>query len=182
MKIANIDIIALYTFELLSEDTRKANKIRSSKRLDCVSYVDLTDSGYRGLDAFRNKSNQMCLTKTDSSFFVKKVPKQLAQWCLVGNGVNLSSVYYYDITNHNMAYGFPSQGKSFGNGKTNPLYEFRNDAYLFIVDDDFTRLEVVVIKDARNILPSCCQMLFDGKLDSVLSKLRSQQIEYYNYI
>jgi hypothetical protein len=67
------------------------------------------------------------------------------------------------------------------NGKPNPQFEFRNDGYLFLVNTDYTEIEVLVITDGRNLISSYYQKMIDGGFDDELKILREQARPFYRY-
>lgn len=175
-------MIAVYCkLSLLPEGVRELNKIRSKSRLDCISYLDMIPGGYKGLMNFINAKGQLFFYKTPSREFVSTDTKRLAEWSLTNDGLNFSSIYIDDIDYPEFGYGYPNAKRLLSNGSSNPLFEFRNDGYLFIVNKDFTEIEVLVIQDGRNLINSYYQKLIDGGYDDQLSQLRKQARLLYRY-
>ncbi|MBK6782790.1 MAG: hypothetical protein IPG79_02835 [Saprospiraceae bacterium] len=67
------------------------------------------------------------------------------------------------------------------NGSPNPLFEYRNDGYLFLINQDYSEIELFVIPDGRNLISSYYQKFIDGGFDDELKKLRQQAKDFYNY-
>lgn len=162
-------ITAYYKFEVLNSEIKIEHKIRSKVRLDCVGYFDTKDR----LQAFVNKKNQLFLYKTDARQFVKANAKRLADFALTNNiGGNLTSLYYDDIDYPQFAYGYPNRA----NGG-----QFTNDAYLFIINQEMTKIEVLIISNGRNLISTYYQALIEGAFDSDLKVMREESEIYFNY-
>lgn len=79
------------------------------------------------------------------------------------------------------AYGYPFDKPTFSSkGTPNPFYEYRNDAFLFLVHPDKANpenpipaaFEMLVIADARPVAAALCKQLSMGGFDSDLETLR----------
>jgi len=68
--------------------------------------------------------------------------------------------------------GEPSADKRLKNGKDNPLYEVRNDGFLFLFSDDKATLEVVVITGGRAFIDAYRAQLAAGGFDDWLTETR----------
>ncbi|MBK9255693.1 MAG: hypothetical protein IPM42_09425 [Saprospiraceae bacterium] len=66
---------AYFKFIQLPDDTKEANKIRSKKRLDCISFNDQIGN-YQGLTNFVNSKGQLFLYKTECRQFVETDSKK----------------------------------------------------------------------------------------------------------
>ncbi|MBK6362023.1 MAG: hypothetical protein IPF52_00445 [Saprospiraceae bacterium] len=66
-------------------------------------------------------------------------------------------------------------------GSKNPLFEFRNDGYLFLINQDYSEIELLIISDGRNLISSYYQKLIDGGFDDELKNLRQQAKDFYKY-
>jgi hypothetical protein len=61
------------------------------------------------------------------------------------------------------------------------MFKYRNDGYLFIINKDYTQIEILVIIDGRNLISSYYQKLIDGGLDEELKSLREKSRPFYLY-
>lgn len=175
-------MIAVY-FKLsqLPQNVRELNKIRSKGRLDCISLLDMLPDGYKGLMNFINSKGQLYFYKTPCREFVNTETKRLAEWSLTGGSLNFSSIYIDDIDYPEFGYGYPNANRLLTNGSSNPLFEFRNDGYLFIANKDYSEIEVLVIQDGRNLINSYYHKLIDGGFDEQLGQMRKQASCFYKY-
>jgi hypothetical protein len=170
-------------FILLSDVVRAENKIRSKARLDCISSTDLVAGGYKGLTFFVNDKRhkgQLFFYKTPCKDFVNTDSKRLAEWSLT-NGLNFSSIYIDDIEFPEIGYGYPNANRLLSNGSPNPLFEFRNDGYLFLMNKDYSEIEILIIPDGRNLISSYYQKMIDGGFDDEVRKLKEQAKFFYPY-
>ena len=171
---------AYYKLAILPDEVRAANKIRSKARLDCISFIDMVAGNYKGLTNFVNYKNQLFFYKTSCRDFVNTDSKRLAEWSLT-NELNFSSIYIDDLDFPKIVYGYPNANRLLSNGNQNPLFEFRNDGYLFLINKDYSEIELLIIPDGRNLISSYYQKLIDGGFDDEVRKLRQQAKIFYQY-
>ena len=174
-------IKAYFKLAILPDEVKAANRIRSKARLDCISYTDLGVENYKGLTNFVNGKGQLFFYKTPCKDFVNTDSKRLAEWSLTGNGLNFSSIYIDDLDYPEIGYGYPNASRILSNGNQNPLFEFRNDGYLFLINKDYSEIELLVIPDGRNLISSYYQKLIDGGFEDEVRQLRQQAQIYHNY-
>ena len=170
---------AYYNLVTLSKEVKEANKIKSNSRLDCITAVDMVN--YKGLTSFVNHKGQLFFYKTSCRDFINTDSKRLAEWSLTGNGLNLSSIYIDDLDYPEIGYGYPNASRLLINGSQNPLFEFRNDGYLFLINKDYSEIELLIIPDGRNLISSYYQKMIDGGFDDELKQLRQQAKIFYQY-
>ena len=171
---------AYYKLISLPEEIRTINNIKSKVRLDCISYFDEVKGQYGGLRDFINSKGQMYFYRTPSKEFINSC-KKTTEWSLTGNGLNLSSIYIDDIDFENIGYGYPNARRYLVNGSFNPLYEFRNDGYLFILDKSHKQIELLVIPGSRNLISSYYQKMIDGGFEYELTHYRKEAKVFYQY-
>lgn len=172
-------ITAYYKFIELPDEVKSANKIRSKARLDCVSYT----GNYSGLTFFVNKQGHLALYKVPARDIVNTHCKRIAEWSLANNNLNLSSIYIEDFDCKEFGYGYPNKNPSIGKDrKPNPLFEFCNDSYLFIMNKDYTEIEILVIADGRNLISYYYQNLIDRQFDNEIKELRKQAKPFFKYV
>ena len=172
---------AYYKLAILHDEVKELNKIRSKSRLDCIAFTDLLPDGYKGLTNFVNVKGQLLFYKTACRDFVNTDNKRLAEWSLTGNGLNFSSIYIDDLDCPEIGYGYPNPNRILSNGNPNPLFEFRNDGYLFLINKDYTEIELLIIPDGRNLISSYYQKMIDGGFDDEVRQLRQEAKIFYQY-
>lgn len=173
-------IVAYYKLVCLPDEVRASNKIRSKARMDCVLFTDEAQGSYKGLTFFVNTKGQLFLYKTPARDIVKADSKRLSEWSLT-NSLNFSSIYIEDMDCPEIGYGYPNAKRLLSNGSPNPLFQFRNDGYLFLINADYTEIEIFIIPDGRNLISSHYQKMIDGGYDDKIRKLREQAKSFYNY-
>ena len=172
---------AYYKLVLLPDEVRATNKIKSKARLDCVSFTDKVAGRYKGLTNFVNSKGQLFFYKTPCKGFVNTDSKRLAEWSLTNNSQNLSSIYIEDLEYPEIGYGYPNAKRILSNGSENPLFTFRMDGYLFLINKDYSEIELIVIPDGRNLISSYYQKMIDGGFDDELRELRKNAKVFYPY-
>lgn len=174
-----------YRFISLSDEIKAAHKIRSKARLDCVSYTNLVGAKYEGLTKFVNAKGQLFFFKTPPRDFVSANSKRIAEWSLTNsigkNTINFSSIYIEDTDCPEIGFGYPNANRLLNNGSPNPLFNFRNDGYLFLINQDYTEIEVLIIPDGRNLISSYYQKMIDGGFDDEVKDLRNRASAFYIY-
>ena len=158
-----------------------ANKIKSIAKLECISLTDIVASNYKGLTNYINDKGKLIFYKTPCRDFVNTDSKRLAEWSLTGNGINFSSIYIDDLDYPEIGYGYPNASRLLSNGSQNPLFEFRNDGYLFLINKDYSEIELLIIPDGRNLISSYYQKFIDGGFDDEVRELRKQAKIFYQY-
>lgn len=171
-------IVGYYKLVALSDETKALNKIRSKARLDCIAYA----GNYKGLTNFVNKQGQLFFYLTPCSNFVEAQSKRVAEWSLTNRGLNFSSIYIEDFDFLEYGYGYPNANSRLSNGEPNPLFLYKNDGYLFIVNNEFTEIEILIIQNGRNLISHFYQHLIDGNFDTDIQKMRAEAKPFYNYI
>jgi hypothetical protein len=172
---------AYFKLAVLNDELKAANKIRSKDRLDCIYFTDMVAGNYKGLTKFVNHKGQLFFYKTQCRDFVNTDSKRLAEWSLTGNGLNFSSIYIDDLDCPEIGYGYPNANRLLSNGSPNPLFDFRNDGYLFLMNKDYSEIEMLIVLDGRNLISSYYQKLIDGGFDEELKKFRQNSQIFFNY-
>jgi hypothetical protein len=169
-------ITAYYKLVSLSDEPRAKNKIKSDSRLDCTMY----SGEYEGLKAFVNKKGMMYFFKIPTKHFVKASDERRADISLNNGKLNLSSLYTFPI-HRNYGFGYPNGKRLLSNGGDNPLYGFRNDAYLFINNFYFSEIELLIVPNGRNLIEGYYKQLIDGEYDEVIQHFRDISKPFFNY-
>lgn len=170
-----------FKFATLPEDIKKLHKIKSTARLDCIAFTDNGLNELNGLTNFVNGKKQLIFYKTDARQFVKANSKRIAQWALTGNGLNFSSLFI-EIAHSQFAFGSPNAKEKLKNGEKNPMAAFKNDGYLFILNSDFSEIEVLILPNCAHLIELLFQQLLDGNFDEQIETLRKQARPFFNYM
>jgi hypothetical protein len=80
-----------------------------------------------------------------------------------------------------VGYGYPNSKTTLSNGSPNPLFRFRNDSYLFLLNPGYTEIEIVIIPDGRHLITSYYQIMIDRGLEEELRELRQRAKPFFNY-
>ena len=167
-----------YKLVVLPDEVKAENKIKSKARLDCISYA----GPYKGLTNFVNKQGQLFFYKTPCREFIEANSKRVAEWSLTNGSLNFSSIYIEDFDCLEYGYGYPNAKPRLSNGDSNPLFPFKNDGYLFILNKDYSQIEIFIIPDGRNLISHYYQHLIDGFFDIEIQRLRADSKPFYLYI
>ena len=171
-------IAGYFKLVALPDDVKAQNKIKSKARLDCIAFA----GNYKGLTNFVNKQGQLFFYKTPCREFIETQSKRVAEWSLTNSSLNSSSIFIEDFDFLEYGYGYPNAKPRLSNGEPNPLYPFKNDGYLFIVNKDYSQIEILILPDGRNLISHYYQHLIDGYFDTELQRLRAEAKPFFEYI
>ena len=167
--------VAYYRFETLPKTVRESHKITSKSRLDCTYHYS---NGYKGIDPFKSpKNNQFFINIVDASNYISK---RVSDDTITSRGINLSSMIY-DCEGCLTAYGYPNKQIHLRNGKLNPLRAFKDDAYIFIHNEDKTVLEMLVFPNEKENIENIYYDYLNGNNDFGLEDFRDKAEVFYNY-
>jgi hypothetical protein len=177
--MTNIKIDLYVKLEMLSKAIKEQNNLKPSKsRLDAT----LFNGEYRDIvKPFENAKGMLFLNLTPQKDFVKAKEERLTEFSLTGKSMNFSGLYFEEIENPYFCYGYPLGKPMLSNGTPNPSFVFRNDLYLFIVNDTYTEVEVLVFRNAKNYASDYLQLLCNGEFDTQIEEQRKKAKPFYNY-
>ncbi len=174
-------IDAYFKFVILPDEVRAIHNIKSNSRLDCIEYSNNSILEYNGLDAFTNKKGHLFLYKTEPRNFIKSQYSHKSNWSLTHSTINLTSIYYDENKSNVLGYGFPNHKRTLSNGAINPLYPFRNDAYLMQFNVELTEVDFYVIREARNSIMLHYELLLNGSYNKEIQSLKTGSKPFYYY-
>ncbi|MBO6573343.1 MAG: hypothetical protein JJ958_12980 [Balneola sp.] len=178
--------IYYYHFKTLPIDIRKANGIRTDKRLDCIQFSN-GSGDHRGLDSLKNHKGMIYLNKVRANEIINTDVRRITDWSLTGRSrqakcsINLTSLFNEHIEYPELYYGNPHNAIRLGNGAENPFFNYRYDGYLFRANKDLTELEMLILPDQVNLIRSWYQDFIDGELDQEIKQLRADCKPFYDY-
>ncbi len=173
-------IDALYLFEVLPDEVRAQNGIRSKTRLDLTQCTERIQ--YSGIESFKNHKGQIYLNLCPSKELIQANDKRRAEYCLSDGKKNLSSLYVENLEVPEYAFGYPNGRPKLKNGDPNPLFPYKNDGYLFRVNADYTRIELMVLVGERHHISYHYQRLTDGEYEGEIEAMRAGTKLFYPYI
>lgn len=170
-------IDSYYKMVMLSNEQKINNKIRAKQRFDCIKYTN----EYLGIKPFMNKKGMFFLNLTEQRQFVTANSKRQTEFSLTGQGLNFTGLYFEHIQNTSFCYGYPLEKPKLKNGKLNPVFEFRKDLYLFIINPFYTEIEILIVKNCKGFASDYLQSLINNEFDDEIDVLRSEAKQFYNY-
>ena len=169
-------IAAMYILRILPDEIKAKFKIKSQSRYDCILYAGEKEL----LTFFVNSKGQLYLYKTPCIQFVKADEDRLAEFSLTNGGQNLSSVYADDKFPE-IGYGTPNANRLLNDGTPNPQYSIRNYAYIFLMNLDLSEIEIIIIKDGRNLIHNYYERFIDGDFNEEIKNLRKAAKPFFDY-
>lgn len=91
--------------------------------------------------------------------------------------------YFIDGKLSGYAYGYPLDKPTYSSKeKPNPFYEYKQDGFLFLIEQDEkeptnqvpTSIELIVLEGAKVLISAYCKQLLMGGFDEALQALREQ--------
>ena len=172
-------IAAYYKLSILSDGLKASNKIKVGAKIpryDCTKF----SGDYEGIKPFINPKGMFKLSLMECREFIKTDKRRMAEFALVGSkNLNFSSLYCEDGSN--IYYGNPNGKPLLSDGRKNPLFQFRNDLYLFVIDKDFTQIEILILPNQKGFALELAESFKDGDFENDFIKLKSNPKTFYNY-
>lgn len=171
-------------FNVLPNEIKQRNKIKLEPvcpRLDCTKSVGY----YKGIEPFINKKGMFKFNLMRADIH-KTDEKRKADYYLQGEkSMNFSSIYPLAIPDiDNIYFGEPNDKPTIKSGKAkieNPMLPYKNDGYLFIINPDYTKLELLVIENGRFLIKAYAKQLANGECDEMLKQFRESATMFYKY-
>ena len=172
-------IEAYYNLEILSDNLKASNKIKvgaKTPRYDCTKF----NGNYKGIKPFINAKGMFKLSLMECRDFVKTDNRRMAEFALVGGkSYNFSSLYGED--SNNIFYGYPNGKPFLRDGNQNPLFQYRNDLYIFLIDDAFKKIEILVLPNQKGFATELLQSFIEGDYDEEIDLFRNNYKTFFNY-
>lgn len=164
-----------FKLECLPTEVREANKIKSNNRFDCTMFT----SDYTGINPFINKKGMFFLYLSNANTIVKANQNRMSDFILTGSGLNFTSLY--NENDDSKFYGYPNERFKLKDGRLNPLFKYKDDVYLFRINESYTSVEIFIIKNQKGFVSNLYQMFIDGEFDDEVEVLISKAKPFYNY-
>ena len=142
-----------------------------------------TQAGYYPpMEALKGRGNKISMYLMEKLKEGENVPSMRLQAKKSLNFTGLKE-YFQDGKLSGFAYGYPQDKPTYSkDNKPNPFYEYRNDGFLFIVEQDKndvgnvipTSIELIVLENAKVLISAYCKQLVMGGFDEALQALRKQ--------
>lgn len=169
---AKICAYARFTLNRYKTTKKNGTQERKTPRYDVVA-----QAGYwQGWDAVKCPTGMLYFTlvkneKIESYAKDSTAPSLNLQAHPKGLTLNFSGIRFApDSTT--VASGEPCADAKLKNGKDNPLYQWRNDGFLFLFSEDKTTLEIIVITGGRAFIDAHRAQLTTGGFNDWLSETR----------
>jgi hypothetical protein len=151
-------IQGFYKFEKLPAELKKAMKIRSAKRVDCIAYHETIPN--EDIRRFVKKKGMLYFYFTNPECYSISDRKRISEIGLT-NGKNFTSLYYNDSE-------FTADGEYF-----HAYGDYAEDGYLFKVNIDLSAFEMYWIPNAKYSIMNYYQMFLDSELDEYIEPLKN---------
>jgi len=182
----------------LPDEVKRKHKIKlesKTPRFDVIAHAGY----YPPLERLKSSKGQIFFNLLKTDGIINSPDNRRAGYSLQCSSppapiksVNFSSIYILETTNADfiIAYGEPPQGKLLKSAKDkkgnpiqreNPFFENGNDGYLFLISQDYSTIEILIIPDGRYLIKSYAMMLIDGKLTAALETIRNIAKSFFNY-
>ena len=169
-----------YKLQNLPQEIKQKFNIKSLARLDCVSFYN--ENNYKGMTYFVNNKGHMHFYKSPARKICNSDLKRQAVWMLTNKSINLSSIFVELVEYPQYGYGNPPHQKVLGKGyKPNPLFAFRNDLYLFIINADYSEIELIIVPEQKNLWNTYYFKLIQGELNEIIQNLRDNSKPFFDY-
>lgn len=173
------NLTAYYRFEVMAEEIRTLNGIRSVNRLDCTATYNPNVHGL--LPIFQRKNGMLFFYLIPTKEMVKANSKRRATYVLGDGKQNLSSLFFEYADLPQFAYGYCNGKERLNDGTPNPAMPYKHDGLLFVCDWQKQVIEVLIIQDGKPLIENLYNLLIDGEFREELGQLRQLANPYYPY-
>ena len=176
---------AYMVWEQLPDEVKKRHKIKVDSK---VPRFDLTHiAGYcKPLADLTNRKGQAVAYLVETRGIINSPDQRRADRYLQAKGsFNLSSIYLldYDTKDGRMVgYGNPMRAETYSKEKRpNPFYDSRDDGFLFLISEDWKRIELLIVTNGINTILGNAKALADGVYNEALETMRKAATKFYQY-
>jgi hypothetical protein len=160
---------------------------KDGKESKTPRYVLIRQAGYyKPLQAIKNAKGEIVFYLLGTDGIINANDRRRADVWLQSKEMNFSSIYRLDLDTENIVgYGNPADAKLFKpkrikgkDGKikvverANPFFENRGDGFLFIINPDYSVIEIIIVPNGKYHIQSIAKKYADGKMDEELNTLR----------
>lgn len=177
---------AYYHFIQLSDNLKEKNNIKTNAktpRYDCIRKAGF----YEPMESLKNKDGILYAYLSETRGIINSPDRRRADRFLhTSKSLNISSVYLMLDPVPNLGFvgfGNPDPNKTYGgkNKKPNPFFNYRNDAFLFVVSEDWESIEMLILSNGKFTIESNEKRLADGYFDETLAELRKVSQPFFDY-
>ena len=191
--ILTSEAVAYFYFKSLPDEIKQANKIKPAPkfpRLDCtLSYNPINWQGFDYCIIETGKDKNRLYWQIKEPFNIngisdKRLPKHQIDKYAKGKPNNISGLFVeHKAEGLSYGYGYFNKQQLIGLNKDrpNPFYIWRGDLFLFITNDDFSFLEILIIKEARYNYIHHLKKLVLGEYNTILDQVREKSTPFYEY-
>lgn len=160
---------------------RMVNTTQKGKKTP--KYTITGQAGYfPPMELLRGRDGQISMNLMEKLREGDNVPSMRLQ---AKNSLNFTGLkeYFQDGKLSGYAYGYPLDKQTYSkDDKPNPFYDYRNDGFLFLIEQDYkdptniapVSIELIVLEGAKVLISAYCKQLVLGGFDEALQALRVQ--------
>ena len=137
---------------------------------------------YPPMEQLKGRDGQISMNLMEKLKEGDNVPSMRLQ---AKNSLNFTGLkeYFIDGKLSGYAYGYPLDRPTYSNDeKPNPLFEYKDDGFLFVIHTDESdptsivpvAIELIVLEGAKVLISAYCKQLVMGGFDEALQALREQ--------
>lgn len=137
---------------------------------------------YPPMEQLKGRDGQISMNLMEKLKEGDNVPSMRLQ---AKNSLNFTGLkeYFIDGKLSGYAYGYPLDRPTYSNDeKPNPLFEYKDDGFLFVIHTDESDptsivpvvIELIVLEGAKVLISAYCKQLVMGGFDEALQALREQ--------
>lgn len=177
---------AYIKLQQLPQDVKAAHKIKVDAK---TPRFDITQMAgyYKPIESLKNKDGQVYFYLNETRGIINSPDARRADKFLGARGsLNFSSIYMLDSIpdseGYLIGYGNPYRLQTHGKDKKqNPFYDNRDDGYLFLIEQDWQTIEILVIPNGCNTILGNAMALQDGKYNDALEMMRATANTFFQY-
>lgn len=176
---------AYLRLEQLPDDVKAKHKIKIGAKKPRFDLVKM-DGYYPPMDCLKNSKNgQTCFFLNGTEGVINSHIHKAETYLQAKGSLNFSSIYMADQTPINgylLGYGFPNPSQTYSQKKvSNPFYNYRGDGFLFVIAEDWSTIEILVISNGKYTIESYAAALVSGAFNEALEFFRNTAKPVYQY-
>lgn len=168
--------------EQLPKEVKAKHKIKleaSTPRLDVTAQFGY----FKPLESLKNPKGMINFYLQGTDGMINSNDRRRADvWLQCKNSVNFSSIYTLDFgTDTIIGYGYPPDTKTLKGGKENVFFDNRTDGFLFLVNKEFSQVEILIVPNGKHIIQGVAKQLADGNMNEILQQFRVEAKPIFKY-
>lgn len=174
---------AYLRLEQLPDDVKAKHKIKVGAKMPRFDLIRM-EGYYPPIEHLKNSRNgQTCFFLKGTEGIIQSHIHKAETYLQAKGSLNFSSILKLHKNNgHYVGCGFPNPSQTYSQKKvSNPFYDYRGDGFLFVIAEDWSTIEILVISNGKYTIESYAEALASGVFNEALTFFRGTAELVYQY-